>query len=473
MVNSPKQLAQSQKEELTMRTKSLKQAYLEVSLPSSATKVVKEYREKYAGLDTILQANPTVLDLAHGDFCQYLSDSKDGRESYYTSEEILRVLVVQFVEQDAYRDVVIRIENSDFLRGFIGLGFAKPMMDFSFVSKAFSALSEDTWKAMNAVLGQYGRAAEKISGEGLRVDTTVYETNIHYPTDSSLLWDSFRALARILQDIQRAYPELKLAHRYHTKKVKKLAQSISRNAGSPTKSKKRMVKGWYRTLLERVQWIVELSQSVRLAAGPYVLETFELSHYEPLVARVIDQAERRIFQGEAVPADEKLYSLFEEHTELIVRGKAGKPVEFGHKIVLGQTREKFIEHWQSLPQRQEDPALLPATIEAHRALFGAPPSVLATDKGFYAGARQLAELEKEIETVSICKKGRRTAQESEREHADVFQDGQRFRSGIEGSISVLKRAFKLNRCLFKGFKNFAASVGCAIFCHNLVLLARL
>jgi len=346
-------------------------------------------------------------------------------------------------------------------------------MDFSLVSKAFSALSEATWQAINTALSQYARAEKKIRGDGLRVDTTVYETNIHYPTDSSLLWDSFRVLARILQEIQRAYPALGLCHRYHIRKVKRLAQSISRNAGSPSVSKQRTVKRWYRTLMERVQWIVGIAQSVQGLAGPTLLEGFELAHFAPLVTQVLDQAQRRIFQGEVVPADEKLYSLFEAHTELLIRGKAGKPVEFGHKVLLAQTREKFITCYRSLLKRIEDKDLLAGTLDGHRALFGAFPSLLATDKGFYASAKQLAGLEKEIQTVSICKKGRLTAEEHAREHTEAFQDGQRFRSGVEGSISVLKRAFKLNRRLFKGFKNFAASVGCAVFCHNLDLLTRL
>jgi IS5 family transposase len=435
--------------------------------------VVREYRAKYEGIDRVLRANPAVLDLAHGDFCTQLSESDDGRESRYTSEEILRALVVLFVEQDGYRDVVVRVENSDFLRGFIGLGFAKPMMDFTFVSKAFAALSPETWEAMNAALARHARAENKISGERMRVDATVVETNIHYPTDSSLLWDSFRVLARVLQTIQQAHPALGLTHRYHTRKVKKLAQSISRNAGSKSRSKQRQVKRWYRTLIDRVRWIAGIARTVRALAGPYVFETFELEHFDPLVERVIGQAQRRVFQGERVPADEKLYSLFEAHTELLIRGKAGQPVEFGHKILLAQTGEKFITHYRSLPHREEDPELLPEALDAHREVFGAAPALLATDKGFYASAQQLAALETEIPAVSICKKGRLTPEQDAREHTEAFQDGQRFRSGIEGSISVLKRAFKLSRCLFKGFKHFAASVGCAVFCHNLVLLARL
>jgi len=455
-----------------MRLKTSLQMYLNMVFPSSR-KVVEEYRTKYERINDVLLDNPKILDFAHVDFSTWLSESEEGRESHYTSDEILRALVVMFVEQDSYRDVVIRIEDSEFLRSFVGLGLYKVMMDFTFMSKAYSALSPETWQAMNDALGCYANDENKISGDDLRVDTTAYETNIHYPTDSSLLWDSFRVLAGVLKAIQQAHPELGLKHRYHVNKVKKLAHFISRNAGSKSKSKQRKVKTTFRTLIERVRWIVGVSKEARVKAAMAMLEVLELEHFEPLVERVIDQTEGRVFHGEVVPRDEKLYSLFEEHTELLIRGKAGKRVEFGHMVLVAQTKEKFISHYRVMFHREEDKDLLPGTLDAHRALFGQAPSLLATDKGFYESAKQLAALEKEIETVSICKKGRRTAQQAAREHAEDFQEGQRFRAGVEGSISVLKRAFKLNRCLFKGFKNFAASVGCAVFCHNLVLLARL
>ena len=177
--------------------------------------------------------------------------------------------------------------------------------------------------------------------------------------------------------------------------------------------------------------------------------------------------------GLHVPADEKLYSLFEEHTELIQRGKAGKPVEFGHKILISQTAEKYIHHYQVLERRREDKDLLEPALEAHKAMFGTYPDLLATDKGFYESREQLAALREKIRVVSICKKGRRTESEEALEQSEEFVEGQRFRAGSEGSISVLKRAFKLGRCLFKGFKNYAASVGLAVLCHNLVLLTEL
>jgi transposase, IS5 family len=455
-----------------MRNKTVTQMYLDFILPSSPTKVVAAYRKKYAALNTLLLANPDVLDLVHADFCRWLSTSDSGRESRYTSEEILRALVVMFVEGDSYRDVVVRIENSEFLRSFIGLGFCKPMMDFSFLGKAFAALSADTWQSVNLSLAQYARAEAWITGEKLRTDTTAYEANIHYPTDSSLLWDSYRVLCRTLRRVQQEVPCLGLKHRYHDKKVKKLAFYIARNAKSPSKSTQRKVKRTYRTLIARVRWICEVSHDAQKRLGLAFFEAPELEQYTPIAERIIDQAERRVFGGEAVPVNEKVFSLFEEHTELLKRGKAGKPVEFGHKVLIAQTGEKFISHYRVLPRREEDKELLGETLEAHRSLFGQAPELLAADKGYYASVKQLAQLEEEIETVSICKKGRRNKAEAAREHSQAFQAGQCFRAGAEGSISVLKRVFKLNRCLFKGFKNFAASVGCAVFCHNLVLLAQ-
>jgi IS5 family transposase len=453
-----------------MRTKSSKTLYLDFSGESSV-KVAKEYRTKYEAISQILDANPQVLRLAHRDWAQLLSTSAQGRDGY-TSEQLLRALIVMFVEGDSYRDVVVRIDTSEFLQYFVRLG-VKPTMDFTFLNKAACALSAQTLEAMNEALSHYAVQEEKISGEKQRMDTTVYETNIHYPTDSSLLWDSFRTLSRLLREIQKELPELNLGHRFHDKKVKKLFTFISRNASSKSKRTLRKVKSTYRELMNRVGWIHGVGQEVLREACWAGYDVPELAHYLPLVARIVDQAVRRVLQGETVPPDEKLYSLFEEHTELIKRGKAAKPIEFGHKVLFCQTGEKFIHHYKVMPQRREDKELLAPALEAHKNLFGDYPHVLSTDKGFYESMKQILALEEKIVVVSIAKKGRRTPEEYARETTEEFLAGQRFRAGAEGSISVLKRAFKLGKCFFKGFKHYAASVGLAVLCHNLVLLTRL
>jgi len=454
-----------------MRTKSTDQQYFDFS-GKSRLKVVKEYRAKYRVISELMDDNPQLVSLVHQDLAQMLSQSKGGRKSEYTSEQILRALLVMFIEQDSYRQVVIRIENSEFLRGFVGLGI-KPMMDYSFLNKAFCILSDKTWQTMNQLLARYAKQQGKISSEKLRLDTTVYETNIHYPTDSSLLWDSFRVLARLLQRIQQELPQLALKHRFHLSKVKKLSLFITRNSSSNNKSKKRKVESTYRKLVARVSWIAEVARETLAILQQAGYEAELLADYLPTVEQIIKQTERRVFQNLKLAADEKVYSLFEEHTELLKRGKAGKPIEFGHKVLIAQTGETFIHHYDVFRQHQEDKELLAPTLKAHKQLFGIGPDVLATDKGFYENMQQLLKLEEDISTVSICKKGRRNQAEYDRESSEEFKDGQRFRAGCEGSISVLKRAFKLGRCLFKGFKNYAASVGCAVFCHNLVLLSRL
>lgn len=455
-----------------MREKILDQEYLDFSI-KSRLKVVIEYRMKYKAIAEILEANPAILDIAHEDFCKTLSNSEYGRRGY-TSEQILRSIIVMFIEEKSYRDAVVLVENSEFLRSFVKLG-NKAMMDFTFLCKAYTALSEETWKAINEALSGYAKKEEKITAGKLRIDTTAYETNIHYPTDSSLLWDSYRTLARLMRETSDEMRAVGLTHRFHTKKMRKLHLFITRNSDKRDKKIQREIKGIYRRLIERVRWISSVGETaVKLLSGSLdaMAVTAELKHYLPITEKITGQAESRVIFGKQVPSAEKVYSLFEEHTELIKRGKAGKPIEFGHKVLLAETGEKFIVHYEPMLKQRADKELIQDSLDAHDKIFGCRPAVLAGDKGFYESREQLGRLSEEIETVSICKKGRRTAEEDWREGTEEFKAGQRFRAGIEGTISVLKRAFKLGRCLFKGFRNFASSVGCAVFCHNLVMLAR-
>ena len=453
-----------------MRTQASNEQYLNF-VSESSLKIVNDYREQYEQLSLLLDANPALLSLAHQDWAESLSLSDEGRDGY-TSEQLLRALLVLFLEGKTYRNTVILIDNSEFLQYFVRLG-VKPTMDFTFLNRAYRTLRAETLEQMNAVLTHYALTEEMISGEKQRMDTTVVETNIHYPTDSALLNDGFRTVARLVRAVQKELPQLGLNHRFHDNKVKKLATYIARNASSKGKKTKRKVNQFYATLIQRVSWILSVGRQVEdcLDQAGYTAEA--LSHSLPLVARIVDQAARRVLKGETVPPDEKLYSLFEEHTELIVRGKAGKPIEFGHKILVAQTGEKFIHHYAVMEKKIEDTELLKPAVKVHKELFGEYPNVLSTDKGFYKSMQQIEELEEKIPVVSIAKKGRRTQAEYERETREAFVDGQRFRAGSEGSISVLKRAFKLGKCFFKGFKNYAASVGFAVLCHNLVLLTRL
>ncbi|MHC4491692.1 MAG: transposase, partial [Planctomycetota bacterium] len=198
----------------------------------------------------------------------------------------------------------------------------------------------------------------------------------------------------------------------------------------------------------------------------------DLEHYLPLGRQVLDQAQRRVLFGEVVPATEKLYSIFEPHTELLVRGKAGKPIEFGHMVLLQQVQAKYITDYEVFARKPNEPTLVDPALQSHRALFGADPDELSTDKGFYESMEKNDRLGETINVVSIGKKGRRTEKELRREHSAAFKAAQRFRAGIEGSISFLKRALRLARCFNKGWRHFVATVGATVFAHNLLVLAR-
>ena len=159
-----------------------------------------------------------------------------------------------------------------------------------------------------------------------------------------------------------------------------------------------------------------------------------------------------------------MFSLFEQHTELIMRGRREKPVEFGHKVLLCQSREKFITDYEVYEHQEADCALTASVIERHRKLFGVRPEVLAADKGFCPAAAKFEELAEQVGTLAIPRRMQDFADK-------VLRYWQAFRAGIEGTISGLKRAFRLVRCFFRGFRSFSSAVGLGVFCHNLIVLA--
>ncbi len=431
-------------------------------------KIVRAHRHKYKRISAILDGNPAVLELAARDFSVLSQGGRGGRRAVFTAENLLRALIVHTVEGEDLRGTVLRIAQSPFLQDFLRLGNRR-VMDYSFLDKAFKAMRPQTWKRINEALCAGACAAKRIHPQIVRLDTTVVETTIHYPTDSSLLWDSWRTLSRLLKQGRRLAPEL-CKHRFHDRKAKRLYLRIVRYRNSKAKARRRLVKGCWKDLIARVRWIAgvaeEFCASSALHASFCVQGVgLEIEGFLPSIRTVISTAQRANLLGQKVPAAERLFSIFEPHTELIKRGKARRPVEFGHVVLLEQTREKFISNYQVMEHRIADPYLTARSVEEHERLFGAPPQVLTADHGFNPQAPVRAALEQKVRILAIPRKLSDWAEV-------IGSTWQRFRAGIEGSISVLKRAFRLLRCPYRGFRSFAASVGMSIFCHNLVQLAR-
>jgi len=185
----------------------------------------------------------------------------------------------------------------------------------------------------------------------------------------------------------------------------------------------------------------------------------------PVMRTITATARRAQIDGERVPASERVFSLFEPHTELIQRGRRDRPVEFGHTVLLCQTPEKLITDYAVYARRQPDSRLAASVVDRHETRFGQTPEVLAADKGFSPAAEPRETLARRVETLAIPRRMR--------DFADgVMSHWQAFRAGIEGTISGLKRAFRLSRCFYRGFSSFAAAVGLGVFSHNLVVLGK-
>lgn len=431
-------------------------------------KTVRDYRQKYKAISQILDENAEILDRIHEDLKKLSQGGRDGREGDFTSETILRALVVHAIEGLALRETVIRIAESEFLQDFLRIR-KKAVMDFTFLDKCFKAIRPETWKRVNDLLARYAVGQGRADPSTVRTDTTVVETNIHWPTDSSLLWDVWRVAARLLRQGRELCPE-SCPHRFHDAKVKRLYLFITRYVTSTSAGRRRKVKRTFRTLIERVEWIVGIAQEFcGVAAGiadPELLAVVaELKGFLPAMEAVVQQARRAQIQGEVVPACERVFSIFEPHTELIKRGRREKPVEFGHMALLCQSREKLITDYEVMPERIADCELTEMVIDRHERLFGQTPEVLAGDTSFCPEAEKYAELEERVGTLAIPRRMRDFAEA-------VMRVWQAFRAGIEGTISGLKRAFRLARCFYRGFKSFAAAVGLGVFCHNLTVLAK-
>jgi IS5 family transposase len=259
--------------------------------------------------------------------------------------------------------------------------------------------------------------------------------------------------------------------RFHSKKIKKLHLNVTRYASSKSKKRLRQVRQSMKTLIVRVEEVLEKAvQFIASAQRSTCLKVMsigeQLAALLPVMRQAVSVARRREFDGEKVPNEDKVFSIFEPHTELIKRGRRGKPVEFGHKVLLTQTREKFITDYVVLEKNCPDDELLPLVIERHEECFGSQPESVAADKGFCPDGDAYEELEEEIDYLGVP---RRT-----RDFGDKLMSiWQQWRAGIEGTISCLKRVFRLARCCFRGFKNFDSAIGSAVFCHNLTILAKI
>jgi len=452
-----------------MRPKFIAQPELDFEPPS--LKITEEFYSKYDRISHLLDENPGILNLVHADL-EPLAEVEAPERARYASDTVLRLCVCQVVEGLSLRETIVRVDTCTALRRFVRVDGGS-MMDYSTFCRLRNAIAPETWQKVNRVLAEYAVAQEAISGESLRLDTTAVETHIHWPTDSSLLVDVFRAITGDLDKARKLGVTLLERRRFHLGAVRKLGLRITRKGGRKGTSSNDL-KPLYKRLIRQVEEVLSAAAEVAKSLQVRPLDpklAARLIEFHRLGGQVVSQARRRVILGESVPNEEKLFSVFEPHTELLIRGKAGKPVEFGHMIQIQQAKEKFITDYDVFEKRPVEPPLLEPALVSHRSLFGSDPTCLAADKGYFE-KDTIEKLAQRIETVSIAKKGKRTAAQLAHEHDPIFRHAQRFRAGVEGSISFLKRVLGLARCFSKGWTHFQSTIGTSIFAHNLLILSR-
>jgi IS5 family transposase len=461
-----------------MRKKAERQLPLEFAFPQKK-KQMREYLQFYKKIADILDQNPAILDAVHRDLVageKKLNRNIEG----VSSETVLRLIVVQQIEGLSFRDLMLRIGDSWMLCFFVKV-YDDPLIDYSTFNKLVNCITPETWKIINDILVRFARDKRGAKGEQLRIDTTVVETDVHFPTDSSLMFDCVRVLSRLLTAVRGINPAIVGNRRTRVKDAKKLAYRITMEAR--TKDHKARMRSLHAKLIDATGRTLVWARGVCAAmSGRAPVERGErmrwlqlkedLLHYGKLTERCIHQARERTQHDRPVSAEEKVLSIFEPHTELLKRGKAGKEVEFGHMVELHQIENGLITNYRVHERRPYEPSLVAQAIDEHTIIFGHAPKVLGADKGFHAPGVADAARAAGVRTAAIPKKGQRTALEERREHSLAFKLAQAFRAGIEGTISVLKRVYGLWRCLREGWDRYCSYIGAGIFSHNLARLAR-
>lgn len=358
--------------------------------------------------------------------------------------------------------------------------YQKPLPNFRTIRDREALLKPKTLQLIQAKVVHLGQAAGVTTGTRLRVDSSVTESDIHYPTDSSLLNDAARVLSRLVRQAREVlHPQTrsdKIWFRDRHRQAHRLARQIGPLARKGRKNTERASLKLYRQLLQVVAALVAQVAYLqpRLARSPSLValglqEMF--ATYLPLVQRVIDQTEQRVLHAQSVAASDKVVSLFEPHTAIICRGKAKpKETEFGHKIWYAEVDGGLISEYRILTGNPPDAQQLLTSLKAHRRLFGKAPRELSGDRGIYSPDNEREARALGVRRVSLPKPGYKSKRRQRHERQPWFRAAQRFRNGIEGRISHLRRTRGLTRCLNHGLLGLDRWIGWGIIANNIAVI---
>ena len=450
-----------------MRKKNQKQ------LPLMIRTIDHPHAVELEGISRILDDNPIINEWVLQDLTRDVERTDTGAEGM-SAEQVIRAAIVKQMEGYSYDDLAFHLLDSVCYRSFCRIGIAEKGFQRSALCNNIKAISSETLEAINRILVAYGQDKEIEKGKQVRIDCTVVSSNIHDPTDSNLLWDCVRVLTRMLRKINERFDDLQIPFSDHTKRAKR------RMLGVMNAKNKKVRKKQYEDLLTVTHKTVNYAQNAvsLLSAHPFkhlclidsalgIAEDFE--EVVRLTHKVIDQTTRRVIHGESVPSCEKIVSIFEPHTDIIVKDR--RDTFYGHKVCLSGGASNLITDCLILDGNPADTDLTDQMLARHKDIYGQFPLKVALDGGF--ASKENLESAKGNGIKDVCFAKKRGLKEEEMCRSPwVYKRLRRFRAGIESGISWLKRCFGLGRCTWKSLRSFKSYVWASIVSANLLTLAR-
>jgi IS5 family transposase len=444
---------------------------------------VGDLRESWMTHADRVLADEQIVDAVYEALARRHPRSRSRGRPGAPAEVVLRLLILKHVRNWSYHVLEREVRANLVYRDFTRVGGGK-MPDAKTMGRWGLAVDPDTIKQIHDRIVQIAQQQGVTQGRRMRVDTTVVETNIHHPTDSTLLGDGVRVLIRTMKKITTITGVVGAKLRDRSRSVKLRLLDISRIARAKGQLNHERLKEGYRKLLNSTSRVVgqakrfssEIATGVKPARG--ILKRLalqglrqELEAMMPLVRQVMRQTRERIFRGNT-RAEDKLFSVFEPSTEIIRKGKAGKPNEFGKMVKLQEAENQIVIDYEVYDRRPSDTDLLIPAIEIHQAKLGRTPRLVAADAGFYSARNEAAAKASGVKRVCIPNRSTKSVARKREQKMRWFRNGQKWRTGCEGRISVAKRRHGLDRCRYKGSTGMKRWVGLGVVADNLMSIGR-
>jgi IS5 family transposase len=421
-----------------------------------------------------------LLEIVQAAWNKHCKKSKTRGRPGAPAEVILRLLLLKHIRDWSYEEVAREVRANLVYRQFTRIGGGKVPDDKS-ISRFGRQLGPDVVAELHQRVVAIAQEKKVIHGRKLRVDTTVVETNIHYPTDSTLLSDGVRVLTRVMKNFAAAAGEVGAKLRNRTRSVKRQILEITRASRDKSDKGKQKLAAAYGKLLTTTSRVVgqarkfsaEIAGGIKCGSRQMMDKAKrQLDEMIPRIEQVMRQTRQRVLGGDT-RAEGKIVSVFEPQTEVIRKGKAGKPTEFGNLVKIQEAENQIVTHYEVFQQRPSDSSLLTPSLERHIEQFGQAPQMAAADAGFFSAANEAKAEELGVKWVAVPSQSTKSPQRKQRQKKRWFKKAQKWRTGCEGRISVLKRRHGVNRSRFKGLDGMRRFVGFGVIADNLINIGHL